>query len=132
MSRLLDLPLFPLNIVLYPHERIPLHIFEPRYREMARHCLEHQLPFGIIRYEEGKMAEMGCTADIKKVVRRYDDGRMDLIVEGSERFRVEELRQERTYLTADAVTIEDISTDVESGMVQRAITQHMRLLELAG
>lgn len=132
MSQLLDLPLFPLNLVLYPAERLPLHIFEPRYKEMARECLEHGHPFGIILYEEGKMADVGCTAVIRQVVREYDDGRMDLIVEGSERFRVHEVRQEKSYLTVDAETVEDAEDEAERDLVQRAITQHMKLLELAG
>lgn len=132
MSRLLDLPLFPLSLVLYPDERMPLHIFEPRYKEMARECLEHDYPFGVILYEEGKMADVGCTAVIKQVVHEYDDGRMDIIVQGSERFRVQEVRQEKSYLTADAETVEDFKQPGESTLVQRAITQHMKLLELAG
>ncbi len=132
MSQLLDLPLFPLNLVLYPGQRLPLHIYEPRYREMTLECLEHENPFGIILYEEGKMADVGCTADIRNVVQEYEDGRMDIIVEGSERFRVHEVRQERSYLTVDAETVTDADGETEDGLVQRAITQHMRLLELAG
>lgn len=132
MSYLLDLPLFPLNAVLYPGQRLPLHIFEPRYQEMTRDCLEHDNPFGVILYEEGTMSEIGCTAIIQALVQEYDDGRMDILVEGSERFRVGELRQEKAYLTVDAETIDDARSVTEDGLIQRAITQHMRLLELAG
>lgn len=132
MSYLLDLPLFPLNLVLYPGQRLPLHIFEPRYQEMVRDCLEHDNPFGVILYEEEKMADMGCTAVIKEVVEEYDDGRMDILVEGDERFRVSDIRQEKAYITVDAETVEDSEGETEQGLVQRAITQHMRLLELVG
>ena len=68
MSRLFDLPLFPLSMVIYPDQQAALHIFEPRYQEMVQDCLEHEMPFGLILYEEGKMAEVGCTAVIQEVV----------------------------------------------------------------
>lgn len=132
MSRLFDLPLFPLGMVLYPNERATLHIFEPRYREMVQECLEHDMPFGLILYEEGKMAEIGCTALIRQVVQDYGDGRLDILVEGGERFRVDALRQEKSYLTADAHMVDDADGDSEDTLTQRVITQHMKLLELAG
>lgn len=132
MSQLFDLPLFPLGLVLYPEERVPLHIYEPRYKELARDVMTHGFPFGVILYEEGKMAEVGCTAHIQQVVQEYDDGRIDILVEGRERFRVREIRQEKAYLTADAETVEDLSDEGEPPLLQRVITQHMKLLELAG
>jgi ATP-dependent Lon protease len=132
MSRLLDLPLFPLGLVLYPTERLPLHIFEPRFQEMTQECLRNDRPFGVILYEEGKMADVGCTAQIVEVVKRYDDGRMDIIVEGNERFRVNEVRQERAFLTVDAETLDEPGAATQQTSVERLITQHMKLLELAG
>lgn len=132
MSRLFDLPLFPLSMVIYPDQQAALHIFEPRYQEMVQDCLEHEMPFGLILYEEGKMAEVGCTAVIQEVVQDYGDGRLDIVVEGAERFRVDDLRQEKAYLTADVQMVDDADGDAEDGLTQRVITQHMRLLELAG
>ncbi len=132
MDVLRSLPLFPLGIVLYPDERRPLHIFEPRYKDMARYCLDEEAPFGIVFFEEGSMAEVGSTAVIDRVTRRYDDGRLDILVTGAARFRIHGLHEERPYLTADVELIEDPAEPPPQDMKERVITQHMKLLELAG
>lgn len=82
-------PLFPLELVLLPKERIPLHIFELRYQAMVRRCMEEEIPFGVISMKEGQIAEVGCAAHIEQVLRRFDDGRSHILVRGGERFRVE-------------------------------------------
>lgn len=127
-----SLPLFPLGVVLYPHGRMPLHIFEVRYQDLVAFCLDHDLPFGVLLFEEGDMADVGCTARIEKVTARYEDGKMDILVRGEHRFRVVDVRQERTYLTASVELLEDASESLRSDLKERAITQHMKLLELAG
>lgn len=132
MPRLFDLPLFPLGLVLYPEERLPLHIFEERYKEMARECIANDRPFGVILYEEGKMAEVGCTAQIVEITKEYEDGRLDIVVVGEERFRVSDVRQERSFLTVDAEMIEESGAIQKQLLVERLITQHIKLLELAG
>jgi ATP-dependent Lon protease len=132
MPRLFDLPLFPLGLVLYPEERLPLHIFEERYKEMARECIANDRPFGVILYEEGKMADVGCTAQIVEITKEYEDGRLDIVVVGEERFRVSDVRQERVFLTVDAETVEDAGAIQKQRLVERLITQHIKLLELAG
>lgn len=127
------LPLFPLGIVLLPTEPVPLHIFEPRYKEMVRRCLDENMPFGIVYAAEDAVAEHGCTARIRRVVRRYEDGRLDIVVVGEDRFRVTEIRRDRPYLTANVEALEDKHKQSEPGEVrQRVIAQHMKLLELAG
>lgn len=132
MPILNDLPLFPLELVLYPHQRLQLHIFEPRYREMIARCLDQSEPFGVVYANEGRMAEVGSTAWIQRVLTRYEDGRMDLQVEGRDRFRVQSLYYQESYLTADVETMPDPPEPVNSEEKERAITQHMRLLELSG
>ena len=128
------LPLFPLNAVLYPDEPLPLHIFEFRYREMARLCLDEGRPFGVVKAADEGIAGVGCTARIRRVLRRYEDGRMDLLCAGEMRFRVREVYQERPYLTADVEPFAegDDRIPVPVQTRQRVITQHMKLLELAG
>jgi ATP-dependent Lon protease len=127
-----DLPLFPLGIVLYPGESVPLHIFEYRYREMLRHCLETEEPFGIVLVEDERMASVGCTAQVERILQRYEDGRLDVIVRGGERFRIEEVRQERAYLTATARPYETPEPLPDAAARERVITLHMKLLELSG
>lgn len=132
MATVPSLPIFPLGVVLYPQERLPLHIFEPKYREMVQVCLEDDGPFGVLLFDEGEMAEIGCTAQIINVVTRYDDGRLDILVEGRRRFRLLEVYSERLYMTAAVEMVSESWEPAESELKERAITQHMKLLELAG
>lgn len=127
-----SLPLFPLGVVLYPHERLPLHIFEPRYVDLVNFCLDYDEPFGVILSDEGEMADVGCTARIRKVAARYEDGKMDVVARGERRFRLVEVHQERTYPTATVELLRDVRQSLKSDLKERAITQHMKLLELAG
>ena len=98
------LPLFPLNVVLFPGMPLPLHIFEERYKQMIGECLEHDIPFGIVLIKEG--AEVGDPAEPYSVgttariaqVERLDGGRMNLITEGRRRFRIRELIQQIPYI----------------------------------
>jgi len=132
MATFESLPLFPLGLVLYPNEQLPLHIFEERYKDLTAYCLEHDVPFGIVRVDDGRLANVGTTARIERVVNRYDDGRMDIIVRGDERFGLNAVHERKSYMTAD-VDIFDIERQpVESNLRERVITQHMKLLELAG
>jgi ATP-dependent Lon protease len=132
MATLRRLPIFPLGLVLYPAERLPLHIFEPRYKTMIERCLATNSPFGIVFFDEGKMAPVGCTARITHILERYEDGRMDLLVGGEARFEVIEVYDDEPYLMADVRLIEEPDEPPEQDVQERVITQHMRLLELAG
>src|SRR5580698_5248754 len=79
------LPLFPLEVVLLPGTPLPLHIFEPRYKEMIAECLSEKAPFGVVLALENGIAEVGCTAEIVTVAKQYPDGRIDLVAEGRKR-----------------------------------------------
>src|SRR5437868_15508940 len=94
------LPLFPLELVLFPGMALPLHIFEPRYKEMIGECLEHDSPFGIVRAIEDGIAQIGCSAEVVTVVKRYEDGQLDIVTRGLRRFEVLEINQERSFLQA--------------------------------
>lgn len=132
MDTIDSLPLFPLDHVLYPGERLSLHIFEERYKDLTAYCLEHDVAFGIVRSEGEQWADVGTTAKIERVLKRYEDGRMDLVVRGEERFCVEEVYEQGSYYTADVTIVEDEETPVDLDLKERVITQHMKLLELAG
>jgi ATP-dependent Lon protease len=126
------LPLFPLERVTYPEERIALHIFEPRYKEMIRVCLEEQRTFGVLLNRGEEMAAVGCTATVDRIVNRYADGRIDLLAVGRDRFRVLEVFEDLPYLTANVELVRDRPEPVPTTLKERAITQHMKLLELSG
>jgi ATP-dependent Lon protease len=85
------IPLFPLNVVLLPGADLPLHIFEPRYRQMVSRCLEDRTEFGMLLSLPKGLVRVGCTAEILEVVKRYDDGRMDILTVGRAPFRILEL-----------------------------------------
>src|SRR5882724_8430138 len=82
------IPLFPLNVVLLPGADVPLHIFESRYRAMVKSCLKQKSEFGMLLASSKGVAHVGCTAEIIEVVKRYDDGRMDILTIGRVPFRV--------------------------------------------
>ena len=101
------LPIFPLDLVLFPGASLPLHIFEPRYKEMIAECLEQKRPFGIARVKESAVAEVGCTAIIVNVTKRYDDGRLDIATEGTQRFTIVQLNHDRDFLQAEITNFDD-------------------------
>jgi len=126
------LPLFPLEVVLLPGTPLPLHIFEPRYKEMIGECIANDAPFGVVLALEEGIADVGCTAEIITVTKEYPDGRMDLIAEGRKRFEVLELNEERSFLRAEVLLVPDeTGTAVEEEKV-RAIQLHLEILSLAG
>ena len=126
------IPLFPLDVVLFPGTPLPLHIFEPRYKEMIGECREQDAPFGIIRAVKDGIAEIGCTAQITTVTKEYPDGRLDLIAEGRERFEVLELNEERSFLRADVLLVPDEPGSPSEEQRARAIEAHKKILDLAG
>src|SRR2546427_9748703 len=92
------LPLFPLDMVLLPGVPLPLHIFEPRYREMISECLAQEKPFGVVRVKGEVVAEIGCTAEIITVTKTYPDGRMEIVTEGRESYELMRMDQQRSFL----------------------------------
>src|SRR6476660_7099842 len=96
-----ELGLFPLPIVLVPTERIPLHIFEPRYRELIDECIELGEEFGLVLATgDGAVHEVGTRARVVQVLEVADDeGTMNIVVEGGERFRLLDLTSGRSFTT---------------------------------
>jgi len=101
------IPLFPLNVVLLPGAELPLHIFEPRYRQMVRDCLKHKSEFGMLLSMPNGVARVGCTAEIAEVVKRYPDDRMDILTVGRAPFRVVDLFPENPLLEGHVDYLED-------------------------
>jgi ATP-dependent Lon protease len=117
------IPLFPLNVVLLPGAALPLHIFEPRYRAMVKNCLEQKSEFGMLLALPDGIARVGCTAEILEVVKRYDDGRMDIITAGRAPFRVVELFTNDPLLEGHVDYLEDRETPFND-------STHRQLVEL--
>jgi Lon protease-like protein len=126
------LPLFPLDVVLLPGTALPLHIFEPRYKEMMGECRTNNAPFGVVRALEERVAEVGCTAEIISVTKEYPDGRLDLVAEGRRRFEVLALNRERAFLQANVLLVADEPGAPTEADRERAIQLHGEILSLAG
>jgi Lon protease-like protein len=126
-----EIGLFPLGIVLLPSERVPLHIFEPRYKELIGECLEEEHEFGLLYADEDGVREVGTRAAVTEVLERFDDGRLSIVVEGGERFRVAELTRGRSFLTALVEQVEDEPGVVEYEQAARAAGSFRALAALA-
>lgn len=130
MSKLLAL--FPLDAVLFPDEPLPLHIFEPRYREMMGDLLESREPFGVVRTTGSGIEQVGCTAEIVAVAKRYEDGRMDIVTEGRQRFEIMQVDMGKTYLRAEVLYIVDEPERPPQEDVVRLLEMQKEMLELMG
>jgi Lon protease-like protein len=128
------LPIFPLELVLMPGVPLPLHIFEPRYKEMIAECLEQKKPFGVVRASDEGVADIGCTAEIMSVTKKYDDGRMDILTRGVERFEVIQVNEERSFLQAEISVVQDEGEPEKPAteMVTQAVRLHAEIAKLAG
>jgi Lon protease-like protein len=100
-------PLFPLGLVLIPHELVPLHIFEERYKVMIGECLDEEREFGIVWLSDDGLKEIGCSARISRVLERFEDGRMNVLVEGSSPFRLLRRIEDLPYPAGDVELLED-------------------------
>src|SRR6185312_14771121 len=85
------IPIFPLSIVVYPHEDLNLHIFEPRYRQLIKDCVEQKKPFGIPAVINDKVSEMGTSLEIIEITKTYKTGEMDIKTKGKKVFRILEM-----------------------------------------
>ena len=121
-----DIPLFPLNVVLMPGAPLPLHIFEDRYKQMVDECLQQESEFGMVFADESGTRKVGCTAKIVELVERYDDGRMLILVEGSRRFRLNNVLTGKPYYVGE---IEYFEEEPEEQDVQALAEECIALLE---
>ena len=126
------LPLFPLDLVLLPGVPLPLHIFEPRYKEMIKECIDQNRHFGIIRSHAESLANIGCTAEIINVLKTYADGRMNILAEGKKRFEVLEINQERSFLQAAVLYLDDERDPPAPSDLETALRLHGQIMQLAG
>lgn len=107
MDRIASFPIFPLPLVVLPTESVPLHIFEERYKKMVDECLESENGFGIVWMSDDGLAEIGCTVLISELLERMDDGRMNILVEGDQPFRLLRRVEELAYPAGDIELLDD-------------------------
>ncbi len=127
------LPLFPLEVVLFPGTPLPLHIFEDRYKEMIAEAIASQTEFGVVLARERGILNVGCTAKVDSVLQRYDDGRLDIMTVGQRRFEILSLDQEKAYLRGEVRLFDDDEfPEVPLAIRKEAIDGWAKLRELTG
>ena len=125
-----ELGLFPLPLVLLPTEQVPLHIFEERYKDLIAECLDDEAEFGLVYADEAGIREIGTRAAVLEVLTRFEDGRMNILVEGRGRFRLLELTGGRTFQTGETTPLEDLDDLADADTEERARALFDRLREL--
>ena len=127
-----ELGLFPLPIVLVPTERIPLHIFEPRYKELIDECIELGHEFGLVLATgDGAVHEIGTRARVAQVVELLDDASLNIVVEGGERFRLLDLTSGRAFTTGIVEPVRDDDEPAVAADAERALEIFTELAEVS-
>lgn len=122
------LPLFPLQVVVFPRTRVPLHIFEERYKAMVKEAITQRSEFGIVLAKENGIVNSGCTVVIEGVVKTYPDGRMDVLVGGRRRFEILSLDQEKDYLRGEVEFFDDDEPGPAPPDMQRRVLEQFKAL----
>jgi Lon protease-like protein len=126
-----DFPLFPLGIVALPHEYVPLHIFEPRYKTMIGECLERETEFGIVWQDEEGVRQVGCACEITEVLERMEDGRMNIVTRGTRPFRVVESHDDLPYPAGTIEFLRDEDEEPDLDVAESARGAYAELVEQA-
>jgi len=121
-------PLFPLGLVLLPGELVPLHIFEERYKLMIEECLEQESEFGIIWLSDEGLKDVGCSARITRVLERFEDGRLNILVEGMQPFRLTRRIEDLPYPAGNVEPLADEGDPTDEAL-ERARTSYADLVE---
>ena len=128
----MKIPLFPLDVVLFPGTALPLHIFEDRYKEMIGECVVRKTGFGVVRAQREGLSVIGCTADILQILEHYSDGRMDILCRGAERFEIENLDNSRSFLQAEVDFFIDEGEIAGRAERELCLSLHFEAIELTG
>ena len=127
----MTLGLFPLNLVLFPHTQVPLHIFEPRYRTLISECVSSDSEFGINLVDQGHLHQVGCLAKVKQVTEKYPDGRMDIIIQGTRRYRLIDVEEgKEPYVVGHVEELEDEDIPVDPTLVTDCTDLHNQIVDL--
>jgi Lon protease-like protein len=127
-----ELGLFPLGVVLLPGEQLPLHIFEERYQELIGECLDGDDEFGLVYADDDGIRDVGTRARVAEVLTRFEDGRLNILVEGGERFTLDELTDGRSFQTAYVSPLADDDDPADADAIEGALRLFSRLREVTG
>ena len=122
-----SIPIFPLNIVIYPGSKYPLHIFEERYKKLINRCISTRKGFGIVAKIDLEISKIGCIVEVKKIFKKYENGSMDILVEGSDRFSIfSTLLHSDGYLEAEFESYSDNQFSEEDSFIYDQILGKFR------
>ncbi len=114
--------LFPLGIVLFPNASYPLFIFESRYKKLINKCWDQQVPFGINLMLPKKLSEVGCLTVVSDVMKVREDGDMEILVTGRNRFKIVQIYDGvNDYLEADIESYEDIDSSFDPNLLENVL-----------
>lgn len=124
-------PLFPLGIVVFPGSLYPLHIFEPRYRQLVQTSLADNSPFSIHLVHNGHIQPVGCLVSVHEVVKRHPSGHMDIVVKGLERFKLHTLDdQQPPLLYGSGESYNDDTEGIDFDLLEQCIEQHNEVIDV--
>jgi Lon protease-like protein len=126
-----EIGLFPLNLVLLPGEQAPLHIFEPRYRELIDECLDTGGEFGLLLEDDGGMREVGTRCGVIEVLDRFADGRLNVVVEARHRIQLVEETEGRSFPTAEVEELPDEGDTPTDEEVEECLAAYDRVVSAA-
>jgi ATP-dependent Lon protease len=129
-----EIGLFPLGMVLLPGEQVPLHIFEERYKELIEECLETGREFGLVLADDDGMRAIGTAAAVTEVLERLPDGRLNILVEGRRRVRIDRATTGRSFATAMIEELQDDPDDAfpDEAEMATCLRAFRKVLEAAG
>ena len=126
-----DFPLFPLGLVALPTEYVPLHIFEERYKTMVGECLDRDTEFGIVWLNDDELKGTGCAVAVARVLERFDDGRLNILCQGTRPFRLVERRDDLEYPAGTVEFLDDKDESPDVPTAERAHESYADLVEQA-
>ncbi len=126
-----EFPLFPLDLVALPHEVVPLHIFEERFKTMMEACLEQGSEFGIVWLSDDGLRPVGCACEITEVLERTEDGQMNLLTRGTRPFRIVEREDKLPYPAGTVEFLSDRDEDADDSTLELAHEMYAELVERA-
>ena len=126
--RVEQFPLFPLEIVALPHERVPLHIFEPRYREMTERCIAENLEFAIVWATDDGLERTACACEIEGVIQDHGDGRLDILAVGTRPLEIEGDLEELPYPAGTVEFLDDDDEPLDQSILELARSAYADLV----
>ena len=132
-NKLKTIKIFPIGLTVLPKDIVPLHIFEERYKILVRNCIDEDDIFGIVYRDKDKnITEYGCIVKISSVENQYSDGRLDIIVEGYERFKIISSEKNEELWTSDIEIIEEETNKNDDTLFHEVFDKYLQLLILMG